>query len=120
MPNFTDRTLKALRLKPGQKDRLFFDTGCPGLGVRVMAAGSRVFIVQWSDCATRRKRREPIGVWGAITIEQARTAARAHLGEIARGLDPTAERRRQRVRDEAERAETALSLNALISCAALG
>ena len=115
MPNFTDRTLKALRLKPGQKDRLFFDTGCPGLGVRVTAAGSRVFIVQWSDRATRRKRREPIGVWGAITIEQARTAARAHLGEIARGLDPTAERRRQRVRDEAERAETALSLNALIS-----
>jgi site-specific recombinase XerD len=115
MPNFTDRTLKALRLEPGQKDRLVFDDGCPGLGVRVTAAGSRVFIVQWSDRATRRKHREPIGVWGAITIEQARTAARAHLGEIARGLNPTAERRRQRLRDEAERAETALSLNALIS-----
>jgi integrase len=115
MPNFTDRTLKALRLNPGQKDRLVFDDGCPGLGVRITAAGSRVFIVQWSDRATRRKRREPLGVWGAITIEQARTAARAHLGEIARGLDPTAERRRQRLEDDARRAESVLTLDALIS-----
>src|SRR5437588_2968334 len=115
MANFTDRALKALRLKPGQKDRLVFDDGCPGLGVRITTAGSRVFIVQWSDRATRRKRREPIGVWGAITIEHARTAARAHLGEIARGLDPTAERRRQRLEDEARRTETALTLDALIS-----
>ena len=107
MPNLTDRSPKALRLKPGQKDRIVFDSECPGLGVRLTASGSRVFVVQWTDRATRRKRRDPLGVWGAITIEHARTAARARLGEVARGVDPAAERQRLKQRDEADRAETA-------------
>src|SRR3954467_13906979 len=108
MPNLTDRSLKALRLKPGQKDRIVFDSECPGLGVRLTAAGTRKFVCQWTDPAIRRKVREPIGVWGAITIEQARTAARARLGEVAKGVDPTAERKLRRLQHEAERAEELL------------
>jgi hypothetical protein len=36
----------------------------PGLGVRVTAKGTRTFIAQWTDPATKRKVREPLGVWG--------------------------------------------------------
>src|SRR4051794_14672928 len=71
MPKFTDRFLSSLKVEPGRKDRLVFDNACPGLGVRVTAKGTRTFLAQWTDPATRRKVREPIGIWGAITIEQA-------------------------------------------------
>jgi integrase len=59
--------------------------------------------------------REPLGVWGGITIEQAREAARARLGGVAKGIDPKAERVRRRAEAERERAETALTLDALVS-----
>src|SRR5208282_4620863 len=92
MPKLTDKLLNGLELEPGQKDRLLFDTGCPGLGVRLTAKGSRTFIAQWTDPATKRKVREPLGVWGSLTIEQAREAVRARLGAVAKGIDPHAER----------------------------
>ena len=114
MPKFTDRTLKALAIEPGKKDRLVFDTDCPGLGVRLTAKGTRTFLAQWTDPATKRKIREPLGVWGSITIEQARAAARAKLGDVARGINPAAARKRQQAEAEADRAERALSMDKLI------
>ena len=114
VPKFTDRFISSLKVEPGRKDRLVFDSACPGLGVRVTAKGTRTFLAQWTDPATRRKVREPIGVWGAITIEQARDAARARLGAVAKGIDVRAERLRQRAEAERERAELALTFEALI------
>jgi integrase len=113
MAKFTDRVLAGLKLEAGRKDRLVFDSECRGLGVRVTPK-ARTFIVQWTDRATRRKVREPIGVWGNITIDQARDAARARLGAVAKGIDLKAERLRRRAEDERERAEAALSLDALV------
>jgi integrase len=114
MAKLTDRFLAALKVENGRKDRLVFDTACPGLGVRVTAKGTRTFLAQWTDPATRRKVREPIGVWGAITIEQARDAVRARLGAVAKGIDLKAERQQRRAEAERERAEAALTFNALI------
>ncbi len=114
MPRFTDRFLAALKVEDGRKDRLVFDDECRGLGVRVTAAGTRSFILQWTDPVTRRKVREPLGVWGNLTIDQARTAARAKLGDVAKGIDPRAERERRREAAERERAELALTFEALI------
>ena len=115
MPKFTDRYLKGLGLEPGQKDRLVFDDEVRGLGVRVTAKGTKAFLVQWTDVATKRKVREPVGVWGSITVDQARAAARAKLGEVARGGDPAADRRRKKAEIDAERAEQALTLNVLLA-----
>src|SRR6266566_5079051 len=92
MPKLTDRFLAALKIEGRGKDRLVFDTACPGLGVRLTAKGTRTFLVQWTDPATRRKVREPLGVWGSLTIDQAREAARARLGAVAKGVDVKAER----------------------------
>jgi integrase len=114
VPKLTDRFLAALKVENGRKDRLVFDTACPGWGVRVTVKGTRTFIAQWSDPATRRKVREPLGMWGNLTIEQAREAARARLGAVAKGINPRAERERQRKAAERERAETALTFDALI------
>jgi hypothetical protein len=114
MPRLTDRFLASLTVEAGRKDRLVFDTACPGLGVRVTTKGTRSFLAQWTDPATRRKIREPIGIWGSLTIEQAREAVRARLGAVAKGISPRAERERQRQETERERAEAALSFEALI------
>lgn len=114
MPKLTDRFLAALAVKEGRKDRLVFDTACPGLGVRVTAKGTRMFIAQWTDPATKGKVREPLGIWGSITIDQARDAARARLGAVAKGVNPKAERARQRAEAERVRAEAALTFGALV------
>jgi integrase len=115
VPKFTDKFLSAVKVEEGRKDRLIFDSGCPGLGVRVTSAGSKVFIVQWTDRTTGRKQREPLGRWGGITLEQARVAARAHLGEAAKGTDVRAERAKRKIEAERVRSEEALTLDALIT-----
>ena len=115
MPKLTDRLLISLQVPEGRKDRLVFDAQCPGLAVRVTTKGTRTFLVQWTDRLTRRKVREPLGVWGSITIEQARSAARVRLGEVAKGLDPVADRNEKRAAAEREKAELALTLDALLS-----
>jgi integrase len=114
MPKFTDRFLAAQTVENGRKDRLLFDSVCRGLGLRVNVSGTRTFIAQWTDPATRRKVREPIGVWGTITIDQAREAVRARLGDVAKGINPRAERERKRKEDERERAESALTFGTLV------
>jgi integrase len=114
MPKFTNRFLAALKVEDGRKDRLVFDSACRGLGVRLTAKGTRTFIAQWTDPVTRRKVREPIGVWGNITIDKAREAAQILLGDVAKRINPRAERERQRKEAERERAELALSFEALV------
>jgi integrase len=110
----SERTLAGLKLDAGRKDRLVFDAACPGLGVRLTARGTRTFIAQWTDPATRQKVREPLGVWGSLTLEQAREAVRARLGAVAKGVDVRAERRARREAAEADRAEAALTFDKLI------
>jgi integrase len=109
MPKLTDAFLRTFRPAPGAKDRLIFDTECRGLGVRATAGGSRVFIVQWTDAATGRKQREPLGAWGAITLTQARAAARARLGRVAQGINPATERTKAKAEDQRERAAAAVA-----------
>ncbi|WP_431268677.1 tyrosine-type recombinase/integrase [Dankookia sp. P2] len=122
MPKLTDRFIAAFKPEGAAKDRLAFDTECRGLGVRATAAGSKVFIVQWTDGATGRKVREPLGAWGSITVDQARAAARARLGRVAQGINPAAERAAAKAADEARRAalasakeEARFTLDALIA-----
>jgi hypothetical protein len=61
MPKLTDRFLTSFALEPGRKDQLVFDTECQGLGVRITAKGTRTFLVQWTDPATKQKVRERLG-----------------------------------------------------------
>jgi integrase len=114
MPKLTDNLLLTLTVQKGRKDRLVFDTVAPGLGVRVTAKGTRTFVAQWMDPATKRKVREPLGVWGNLSIARAREAAKVRLGEVAKGINPRAERLRLKAQDERTRAETALSFEVLV------
>jgi len=115
VPKLTDRGISALKLKEGQKDRLVFDSACPGLGVRITARGGRIFIAQWTDPATKRKVREPLGAWGNITIDQARDAVRARLGAVAKGIDVRGERERLKHEDQQRRKVDALTFERLVA-----
>ncbi|MDB5414104.1 MAG: integrase [Rubritepida sp.] len=107
MPKLTDRFILAFAPAEGAKDRLTFDTEVKGLGLRATSSGTKTFIVQWTDKATARKVREPIGVWGAITLEQAREAARIRLGRVAAGFNPKAERTARAAEEAKQREEVA-------------
>jgi len=112
--HLTDKLVAGLQCPTGRKDTLFFDDEAKGLGVRVTQAGGKVFLVQWLDAATKQKRREVLGAFGAITTVQARKAAQAKLGDVAKGLDPRAERL---ARAEAARKTKAAALTARIDSA---
>lgn len=107
MPKFTDRFISSFAPLEGAKDRQAFDTECKGLGIRATANGNKLFIVRWTDTATGRRVREPLGAWGSLTIEKAREAARIRLGRLAAGFDPKAEREARKAEDEHKRADAA-------------
>jgi integrase len=127
--HFTETLIGDLQCPAGQKDKLFFDSDRKGLAVRVTQAGGKVFLVQWTDKATGQKRREGLGAVGAINLAQARAAAAVHLGTVAKGDDPRAERlaqaealrqaqeraKQERAAKLAAKAEAAFSLEMLVS-----
>ncbi|MCA3307500.1 MAG: integrase arm-type DNA-binding domain-containing protein [Roseomonas sp.] len=110
----TEAAIAALECPPGRRDMMMFDTEQKGLGVRVTKQGGRVFILQWIDGATRDKRREVLGDFGKITLKQARQAAQARLGDVAKGIDPRAARKAEQAAVKAAKAEAAFTLASLL------
>jgi integrase len=86
----TQRTVEAAACPPGRKDALLFDGETRGFGLRITAAGSKVFLAQYQGAAG--KRRVVIGLFGVLTVEEARKRAKAILGDAAKGRDPFVER----------------------------
>lgn len=121
MPNLTDKTVAALAIPPGKREAWMSDGEVKGLRLRA-TSGAKVFYACWTDRATGERQREKLGTWGAITIDQARIAARIVLGKVAAGGDPAAERAARAAaaaerKAEAARAagEAAFTLDALLN-----
>jgi len=108
----TEEGIEALACDPGQKDRLVFDDALPGLAVRITAQGRKFFLAQYTVAG--RRRRVPIGRWGAITLKAARQAAKGILGDVAKGQDVAAVRTAERVRVKGEATADKLTLDALL------
>jgi integrase len=82
-----------LKCPPGKRDMLVFDDEQRGLGVRVTASGGKTFLAQYT--ADGRKHRIPLGACDALSLAKAREAVRIIMGDLARGIDPAAERKRK-------------------------
>ncbi|WP_432450267.1 tyrosine-type recombinase/integrase [Aliiroseovarius marinus] len=78
-------------LEPEARDYLLWDDDLAGFGVRVFPSGRRSYLVQYR--ADGRTRRRSIGQHGALTAEEARKEARKLLGEVAKGGNPSEERK---------------------------
>jgi Arm DNA-binding domain/Phage integrase, N-terminal SAM-like domain len=72
------------------RDRIIFDAGTEGFGIRVTAAGRKIFIAQARMGG--RILRSAVGTFPEMTVRRAREEALAVRAAIRRGEDPRAER----------------------------
>ena len=90
---FTKTTVAAMQC-PAMGRRYVYDTVTSGLTICLSSTGKRTWYVY------RRVRGRPerlrLGAFPDLTVDQARDIAKAIVGDIAQGLDPVAERRKNR------------------------
>jgi len=90
-------------------DVVYWDTGCPGFGVKVTPKGRKVFIVLYRTGGGGSKlRKYTIGPYGRVTLHQARVAAQKVFAAKLDGRDPASERREAKRRVVADRVEDLL------------
>jgi integrase len=98
VPRLTKRTIDALRPDPLGRDHFVWDAGdgaVKGFGVRVKPSGIASYLVQYRN-RHGRTRRLALGRVGVLTPDEARKLAVDRLHEVAKGRDPSAERRVER------------------------
>ena len=84
----TDRAIKALQPTPEGKRRIVWDAIVPGLGIRITDRGVKKFVLVTRYPGSTSPAPRSLGAYGAISLEAARTKARAWLELIAGGVDP--------------------------------
>lgn len=92
----TDRTLKSLKPAARGKHYDLWDAVVPGLGVRVSDTGTKTFVLMKRYGDSKNPTRGRLGMYGAITLDDARTKARNWQILLERGIDPRSEEKRQR------------------------
>jgi Arm DNA-binding domain len=86
-------------LPTSAKEIVYWDSGCPGFGVKVTPKGRKVFIVLYrAGGVGSRLRKYTIGPHGRVTLHQARTAALKIFAARTEGRDPAAEKQQARRR----------------------
>ena len=96
----TDAMIRKARLGPKQKQDILWDSAVTGFGVRILAGGSKTFWFQYRPAGGRSvsSRMVRIGPWPSVSLTDARKAARAYAGAVARGDDPAADKQEERRR----------------------
>jgi hypothetical protein len=89
----TKSQLDRAAVKP--KRYVLWDRKLAGFGVRVTPAGKKTFILAYRLKGTRRAITATIGVYGKITLDQAREKARKLAATVELDGDPAAERKRR-------------------------
>lgn len=92
----TKKVVEGIPVEPSGELQLR-DAELKGFGVRVQPSGARTYFVQYREIGGRT-RRLALGRHGVLTAEEARLLARQRLGEVARGQDPSAERKSARTK----------------------
>ncbi|NSX56327.1 site-specific integrase [Parasulfitobacter algicola] len=89
MPKLTKRLVDSLT--PELKERIIWDDELGGFGLRIYPTGRKVYIVQYR--ANGRTRRKNLGQHGVLTADEARKDAKLIQADVARGADPSADRK---------------------------
>lgn len=91
-------------LPPRVVDVVYWDTGCPGFGVKVTPKGRKVFLVLYrTGGAGSKLRKYTIGRYGKVTLHQARITAQKVFSATLEGRDPAREKREARIREVTDR-----------------
>jgi integrase len=86
----------------GKSETVLWDNAVTGLGLRVRATGAASWAFVYRKRGAGRKepsRRVTLGSWPALTLDAARAAAQAMVGEIALKKDPAMDLRDERNRE---------------------
>jgi integrase len=86
----TVKTTGALRLAPGERDKIWFDDDIAGWGLRVRDGGKRVWIFQYAIGG--RTRRLTFGTYPAMSVTTAREQAEQLHAQTKLGRDPAQEK----------------------------
>ena len=100
MPKLTKRLVDAADCRAAES--FMWDDEIPGLGVRVLPSGRRVYVVQYR--VGRRSRRISLGPSTVLACEQARKRAISIIAAARNGIDPA---------DERDAARQAMTVNEL-------
>jgi integrase len=108
MAVLTDRKLKSLEKKPPASGttRDVDDGVVPGLKVRVMPSGERSFVLVARYPGSSNPTRRSLGMYGELTLEEAREKARRWRDLLRKGIDPKEEVARQKLTEQRKRANT--------------
>jgi integrase len=101
-----DRVLKALKPAPEGETYDVMDTVVPSFGLRVSETGRKTFILVARYPDSKNPTRRKLGLYGALSLAQARDLARDWLELLRRGKDPKEETERRRVEQERSRANS--------------
>src|SRR3546814_12662436 len=82
----TKRAIDTL-VPPKAKQIILWDTEVKGFGLRIMASGIKIFVVQYRN-AEGIKRRMNFGRFGVLTADQVRDLAKLKLVAVIVGDDP--------------------------------
>jgi len=91
MPKLTKALISAIE-PPETGTKVLWDTVVPGFGVRTSSGGAKAYILKY------RTRDESLVRWlgiarvGDLTLDEARSEATKHRGDIAKGGDPAGEK----------------------------
>ena len=91
----TEASVRALKPDPDRRRLEYFDTDLSGFSVRVHPSGRKTFNVYYRN-EWGQQRRPRVGVYGAVTLDQARKTAIEWLSEVAGGGDPSKRMREKR------------------------
>lgn len=95
--NFTQERIKSLTSPIGKDREYYYDAGCPKLLCRVSHTGNKSFAVM-KKSAEGKTLRITLGRFPDLAVSEARKMAQAALTELAQGINPTEEKRKQRAR----------------------
>lgn len=95
MPKLTKEYIDKKIETPDKGQRIYWCSELPGFGMRVTAGGAKTYVVQ--QRVNGKTVRVKIGRHGVFTPESARAEAKKLLGDTARGIDPNALKRTEKV-----------------------
>lgn len=107
MPNkspLTKSQIERAKVPPGKTDFWLRDSIVSGLLVRCLPGGTKTFVYRYRPEGGGRAvnpRPVKLGTFPAISLDDARAAARIHAGNVAKGKDPARQRAEERRRSRA-------------------
>jgi integrase len=102
----TDRGIRALQPARSGTRYIVYDTLVPPFGVRVTDKGAKTFVVYKRAAGESRPRRIALGGYPLLSLEQARTKAKAALEDLSAGQHPRDRMERERAEEQQRRADS--------------